>query len=317
MKTCSNWAVGRRNAFTLIELLVVIAIIAILAAMLLPVLNAAKQRAWVAVCIGNMRQLGMAIRMYSTDNNDGVPYSNWGTVNSLNGWVYHSYGAGNLTALNKSLTLPSPQTGPLGTPQACPPMNMSAHSVFTNYQANLLGSYIQNYGIYWCPAEDISKAGQWFQNVFAPGGVVGGQDIYSSYIMDGAINDFPSQTVQKSVAGVDTYKFSNIHFRGDYVLLWEPSDSLTPKAANPYDDGSSAATEGDGGEPSRRHIHGCVNLRIDGGVEMQQYLYMTSQMEGFPNSITGVSPTTPFQNEFFYAPNITDGGFNYGQSGGP
>src|SRR5437660_2735626 len=64
---------ARESAFSLIELLVVIAIIGLLTALLLPLLNRSKAKARNLACVGQLRQLGVATRLYAEDNKSCLP----------------------------------------------------------------------------------------------------------------------------------------------------------------------------------------------------------------------------------------------------
>jgi prepilin-type N-terminal cleavage/methylation domain-containing protein/prepilin-type processing-associated H-X9-DG protein len=113
--------VHAQRAFTLIELLVVIAVIAILAALLLPALASAKQKAWSISCVSNERQIGLGLRMFADDNDELYPKSggsltwNWtDPASPTNGWmqqlcsyvqntnVYHCPGNSQLPPNNRS-----------------------------------------------------------------------------------------------------------------------------------------------------------------------------------------------------------------------
>ena len=127
------------SAFTLIELLVVIAIIAILASILLPVLQSAQQRSWEAGCINNKKQIQLAYTMYAQDNNDKLV-----------------------------LNVPGGGTTP-GTGWVNGYLDWTTNSVNFNEQelsSGLLGDYTsKNNGCYRCPADTylspVQQRGGW------------------------------------------------------------------------------------------------------------------------------------------------------------
>ena len=79
----------KKFLFTLIELLVVIAIIAILAAMLLPALSAARERARNSHCTTKLKQIGTATFMYATDNHDNIPSNRDATAATTGSYGYY------------------------------------------------------------------------------------------------------------------------------------------------------------------------------------------------------------------------------------
>jgi prepilin-type N-terminal cleavage/methylation domain-containing protein/prepilin-type processing-associated H-X9-DG protein len=137
-------SVRRRGGFTLIELLVVIAIIAILAAILLPVLANAKLKATQAYCLNNQKELAMAWIMYLGDNRDTLleAYTASGASIFPNASV-----ADGFWGVNKSFP---PFTGPSGTADEGVALQNIQSCLMTN---NLLFQYAGNVGSYHCPGD--------------------------------------------------------------------------------------------------------------------------------------------------------------------
>jgi prepilin-type N-terminal cleavage/methylation domain-containing protein len=170
--------------FTLIELLVVIAIIAILAAILLPVLAKAKDKANRTACVNNLRQLALAMTMYTHDNNEMMPWCQWYNLYGPS-WIY----------MPKNGVAPDPFKLAAG-------MLQDNTNDLPYIQQGVYYAYLRQRQVYYCPLDRKENVDFLYriQRV-------------SSYIMNGAVCGFGNYSRPK-------YKITQ--FNPAAYVQWEP-----------------------------------------------------------------------------------------------
>jgi len=264
-----------KRGFTLVELLVVIAIIAILAAMLLPVLSRAKQRAQGALCLNNGKQLMTAIHLYTGDNSDFYP-PNPDDGNTIPGHNWASGEAG------------------IGQPQEFDP------DVLLDPNLSLLIGYLShNASVFKCPADNrqglyqganpqligqIVPAARTFSMNQAVGSVCPG------YAQGGPHSGAPNQAVNGPWL---TGSYGENHHNNPYTTFGRTSDLGAPSPsdlwvlvdedANGLNDAAFAFEMGNPSwedVPGTYHNIGCGFAFADGHSETHQWMYRSEKQRG-------------------------------------
>ncbi len=226
-----------RRGFTLIELLVVIAIIAILAAMLLPALARAKNRAQIATCVNNTKQMGTGWNMYTGDNNDHVmPNSPLGAGNSWVGPAQEGWGA------------------------------LDANTNVAYYETNMMAPYMGGQlGVYHCPADTVPSDNGQRIRTYSMQGQMGSTLVYGNQAYAKFYNKMSDVTINPGPSDLIVFIEENICSLNDGWLQVDNAFTATP--------GQYAATASFPDVPGSYHKWGTAAAMADGHSEYHKWMF--------------------------------------------
>lgn len=230
-----NFRKRTRTAFTLIELLVVIAIIAILAAMLLPVLAAAKAKGQQTKCLSNVKQLGLAWKLYADDNRD------WLVPNAP------------ITAINPNLIW-CPGQESWGATIANTNVDIFRKCLLSPYMANQFAAYR-------CPADYIPSANGQRIRTYSMNSQVGPYD--ATYQYPNGTANYPGMRTYTKMTDITAPSPVNL-----FIFCDESMCSMDDAYLQDPVPGSGIIPN----EPANYHFKGCCFAFADGHAEPHKWV---------------------------------------------